>query len=71
MYFFDVEEPELTIMPVMGTPALIFPAPPPGRVAVRVECAGRDEAYRLLLVEHRQNVADVERWTLDLWPQSP
>jgi hypothetical protein len=70
LYSFHVDEPELTVMTVMGTPELIFPAPPPGPVAVGVECTGREEAYRLLLVEHRENVVDVERWTLTIWPQS-
>jgi hypothetical protein len=68
LYWFISSAREIALTDLEGMPRLVLPAPRAGRVLCAVTCTGRDEAYAARHVEHRDDVRDVERWHVVLWP---
>ncbi|MFI6095599.1 hypothetical protein ACIA8G_08610 [Lentzea sp. NPDC051213] len=61
---------KIALTDLEGMPALVLPAPPPGRVLCAVTCSGRDEAFAARHFEHRDDVRGIERWHVTLWPEA-
>ncbi|HEX7306410.1 hypothetical protein [Lentzea sp.] len=59
---------EIALTDTEGGPALVLPALPAGRVVCAVSCTGRDEAYAARHHQHQDDVRDVERWHIAVWP---
>jgi hypothetical protein len=69
-YWFTSSAREIALTDLEGSPALVLPAPRPGRVLCAVACTGREETCNARLFEHRENIRDVERWHVTLWPDA-
>jgi hypothetical protein len=70
LHWFISSAREIALTDLEGAPALVLPAPPPGRVLCAVSCTGREETYDARHFEHREDIRDVERWHVTLWPDA-
>lgn len=69
--WFQCSEDEIAVADTEGLTTLIVPAPPRGRIECVVECTGRDEVLTARHHEHRQDIRDIERWHVTIWPAAP
>ena len=70
-YWFTSSSAEIAVIDNEGTAALVVSAPAAGRITCVVTCSGREAAYNARHYEQRNNIRDVERWRITLWPDSP
>lgn len=68
-FWFTSSAREIALTNVEGMTSLVLPAPPAGRVMCAVSCTGREETFNALHHEHQENVQDVERWHITMWPE--
>ncbi|HUR06867.1 MAG TPA: hypothetical protein VM347_30285 [Nonomuraea sp.] len=69
-YWFISSAREIALTDLEGGKALVLPALPAGRVVCVVNCTGRDEAYAARHHGHQDDVRDVERWHIWMWPDA-
>ncbi|MCX2951380.1 hypothetical protein [Lentzea sp. NEAU-D7] len=60
---------KIALVDTEGYPALELPAPAAGTISCAVACEGREDAYKARHHEHRENIRDVERWRITIWPE--
>ncbi|MEV6717288.1 hypothetical protein AB0M48_35255 [Lentzea sp. NPDC051208] len=69
-YWFTSSAREFALIDTEGGPAVVLPALPAGRVVCSVSCTGRDEAYAARHHQHQDDVRDIERWHIWMWPEA-
>jgi hypothetical protein len=70
LYWFVSSAREIALTDVEGITALVLPAPPTGRVMCAVSSTGRDEAFAARHHQHQEDVRDIERWHISIWPDA-
>ncbi|MFS8099679.1 hypothetical protein LFM09_21375 [Lentzea alba] len=70
LHWFISSAREIALTDMEGMPALVLPALPAGRVHCAVTCTGREETYAARHFEHREDVRNVERWHVAIWPDT-
>jgi len=67
LYWFTSSAGEIALTNVESITALVLPAPA-GRVLCAISCTGRDEAFAARHHQHQEDVRDIERWHVSMWP---
>lgn len=67
-YWFTSSSAQIAVTDSDGAAALVAPAPAAGRIACVVTCSGREATYNARHYEHREQVRDIERWHITIWP---
>jgi hypothetical protein len=70
LYWFTSSAHEIALTNVEGMTALVLPAPPAGRVLCAITCTGRNEAFAARHHQHQEDVRDIERWHISMWPDA-
>ncbi|SDN12034.1 hypothetical protein SAMN04488074_13525 [Lentzea albidocapillata subsp. violacea] len=68
-YSFTSSSNTIALVDTENHPALEVPAPAAGTISCAVACEGREDTYNARHHEQRENIRDIERWRIALWPE--
>jgi hypothetical protein len=68
-YSFTSSSNTIALLDTESYPALELAAPAAGTICCVVTCDGREDTYKARHHEQRENIRDIERWRISIWPE--